>query len=150
VQTLRQAFSVNDSGTFRKIAAFSFPLVFESALWIIAYVSHYHRIRRDQSLEGRFVLAISIIVSSVILNRTAESRFWNVFLFSCSAGFFPLFLLLIVAAITFDYGFGGVVFVIAIFGIQSTVAALCALPIVALIYQYRSARNSSAMQTSDG
>lgn len=120
----------------RKIAAVLFSLLVQIVLYASSIATQ--KPGKDDSLAYIIAFTLSIIGSSLILERTRIDRFWKIFLLSCFAGFLPCLLYLFVVAIKFDYGIDGFAFVVLMFGILLTIAALCSLPFAAIIYRFRS------------
>ena len=128
--------------TARKIAALLFPIAFQGlAVFGEIATKSPKRPQEDDSWIFLAILAVSIVVSSLILGRPSFDRFWKIFLFSCFAAALPFYLVVIVQSIR--VGIGGYFWL----GFIATnflliLAAICSLPFVGLFYWSRGRQTS--------
>jgi hypothetical protein len=128
--------------TARKIAALLFPIAFQglTVLGEIATKSP-KRPQGDDSWIFLVILAVSIVVSSLILGRTSFDRFWKIFLSSCFAAALPSYLVMVVQSIR--VGVGGYFWLGFItMNFLLILAALCSLPFAGLFYWSRGRQSS--------
>ena len=120
------------------IAAVLFSVLMQ--MFLIAYSIATQKPGKDDSFACIIALTLSVIGSSIMLTRRRTDGFWKSFMLSCFTGFLPFLLYLVVVVTAISYGSRGLKFVLLMFGNLFAFAALCSLPIVALIHRFRFSR----------